>query len=147
MHALIFFVSWWQRIFISSLVTFQFPVKSYYMWKDSCPLVFNHSNYIYRGVPPNIVDLQTEPDKVKLFADSMLVQNIAFMYSTKLKRVLLLLFWYVMNHFLVILVMKNMVSTKIQPIIPSTRLPFMLFHKKTFQLRLFADGRLKSLNV
>ena len=46
------------------------------------------SNDMYGDVPPTPDDIQTEPDKVKLFFDSLFLKKTGLMHKKRLKRVI-----------------------------------------------------------
>ena len=140
MHAIIFHCVWETK----SLHT----ISSYIFTSSSNVMIFvntlSHwflklSNNMYGYVPPTLEDTKTKPDLVHLIVKSL------FFHKTQKKSLcgfLLLLFWYFIKHYLYCLV-----STNIQQIIPLIRTLFPLFKKQNFQWILFANDKMKSLQV
>ena len=91
---------------------------------------FNVSNYRYWGVLQTLNYIQIEPDNVKLFVDSMYLQKYKSYITKSRSRLFLLLLWDFMKHLLVWFGMNPLVSTRIQPIIPSTRKLSLLLQKQ-----------------
>ena len=87
------------------------------------------------GVPPTLENKKTEPDLVHLFVNSLFFHRAQITHKKSSSVFLLLLFLYFMINVLELLGMDRLVSTSIQPIIPSITKIFPQEQKY------FCDGR------
>ena len=102
---------------------------------DHC--FFKKSNDIHGGVPKTLDDIKTEPDLVNFFVDDLFVYKTQLTHKTKFKRILAAKILRFHDEFLELLRMNHMVSTRIQPIIPSIAKLFLFFAETQISMETF----------
>ena len=148
MNALIFQCRWETKI-LHTIFSYIFTYLSNDMrcGNNISHSFFKYSNEIYGGIPPTLNDIKYKP----IWWIFLSILCLSTEHNSHIKQIsiglLILLLWYFVMHFLGLLLINRLVSTRIQPIIPSITILFPFLHKQKFQWRPFANVKMNSLQV